>query len=211
MLCLKGRIELMELVAPIGSQHDAVPSQGRAGGSSRCCSFPAPHQRVRETQYRPFQQTCPSRFGQSSQLQFSGPQHAQVNAMTSEQSEDTPVGVIAADALFITSRRILFIATGLLATGFSCDWFSCDWFSCDWFLLRLVCLRLVSLATSFSCDWFDCDRFLLRLVSLATGFSCDWFACDWFLLRLVPVSLATSSYQRLLLSVACFSTFESFP
>ncbi|KZV20485.1 hypothetical protein F511_31856 [Dorcoceras hygrometricum] len=46
-------------------------------------------QRFGEPQYRPFQQSGPSRFGQPSQPQFSGPQHAQVNAMTREQVEGT--------------------------------------------------------------------------------------------------------------------------
>ncbi|KZV27925.1 hypothetical protein F511_30709 [Dorcoceras hygrometricum] len=44
---------------------------------------------------RSFQQPGPSCFGHSSQPQFSGPQQAQVNAMTREQAEGTPGEVIS--------------------------------------------------------------------------------------------------------------------
>ncbi|KZV36300.1 hypothetical protein F511_22415 [Dorcoceras hygrometricum] len=77
-------------------QHTAAPPQDR-GGSSRGRSFPAPQQRLGEPQFRPFQQPGPSRFGQSSHPQFSGPQFAQVNAMTREQAKGTPGGGIIAD------------------------------------------------------------------------------------------------------------------
>ncbi|KZV45458.1 hypothetical protein F511_20631 [Dorcoceras hygrometricum] len=53
--------------------------------------------RFGETQFRPFQQPGPSRFGQSSQPFFSGPQHAQVNTITREQAEETPSRVIGVD------------------------------------------------------------------------------------------------------------------
>ncbi|KZV21990.1 hypothetical protein F511_41685 [Dorcoceras hygrometricum] len=79
-------------VCPLsGSQQTAVPPQGR-GGSSRGRSFPMQQQRLGEPQFRPFQQPGPLRFGQSSQPQFSGPQYAQVNAITREQAEGTPGG-----------------------------------------------------------------------------------------------------------------------
>ncbi|KZV44899.1 hypothetical protein F511_17878 [Dorcoceras hygrometricum] len=83
-------------VCPLsGSQHTTAPPQGR-GGSFRDRSFAAPQQRLGEPQFRPFQQPGPSRFGQYSHPQFSGPQFAQVNAMTREQAEGTPgEGVIA--------------------------------------------------------------------------------------------------------------------
>ncbi|KZV41929.1 receptor-like protein kinase [Dorcoceras hygrometricum] len=44
-------------------------------------------ERLGEPQLRPFQQPGPSRFGQYSHPQFSGPQFAQVNAMTREQAK----------------------------------------------------------------------------------------------------------------------------
>ncbi|KZV27137.1 tudor domain-containing protein 3 [Dorcoceras hygrometricum] len=74
---LAARVDDMELV------------MGR-GGSSRGRSFPAQQQRLGESQFRLFQQPDPSRFGQSSHPQFSGPQFAQVNAMTRDQAEGTP-------------------------------------------------------------------------------------------------------------------------
>ncbi|KZV24864.1 hypothetical protein F511_14747 [Dorcoceras hygrometricum] len=69
-------------VCPLsGSQHTAAPPEGR-GGSSRGRSFPAPQQRLVEPQFWAFQQPGTWRFVKSSQPQFSGPQFAQVNAMT---------------------------------------------------------------------------------------------------------------------------------
>ncbi|KZV14539.1 hypothetical protein F511_42678 [Dorcoceras hygrometricum] len=72
-----------------GSQQTAAQPQGR-GGPSRGRSQQFQQPRLGETQFRPFQQPGPSRFGQSSQPFFSGPQHAQVNAITREQAEETP-------------------------------------------------------------------------------------------------------------------------
>ncbi|KZV52928.1 hypothetical protein F511_36538 [Dorcoceras hygrometricum] len=81
--------------------HIAAPPQGR-GGLSRCRStFPVQQQRLGKPQFRPFQQPGPSRFGQSSHPQFSGPQFSQVNAMTREQAEGTPGGGIIQDQLCI--------------------------------------------------------------------------------------------------------------
>ncbi|KZV19908.1 hypothetical protein F511_31952 [Dorcoceras hygrometricum] len=77
-------------VCPLArSQHTAAPPQGRSGGSSRGRSFHVQQQRMGKTQHRLFQQPRPSCFGQSSQPHFSGPQQAQVNAMTKEQAEGT--------------------------------------------------------------------------------------------------------------------------
>ncbi|KZV35511.1 hypothetical protein F511_32976 [Dorcoceras hygrometricum] len=91
-----GQYGHFERVCPLaGSQHTAAPPQGPLGGSSRDRPFLAPHQRLGEPQFRPFQQSGPSRFGQSSQPQFSGPQFAQLNAMTREQEDGIPTGVIA--------------------------------------------------------------------------------------------------------------------
>ncbi|KZV30523.1 hypothetical protein F511_16767 [Dorcoceras hygrometricum] len=109
--------------------------------------------------------------------------------------------------------------------------------ACDWFCLRLVtvaCDWLLLLVTGFSCDW-STGHCCLRLVLLTTGFAYDWllllatgyYCFRWYFLRLVllvierflasefhqrlvRVSLAISLYQRLLLRVACFNTFESF-
>ncbi|KZV29293.1 hypothetical protein F511_22991 [Dorcoceras hygrometricum] len=70
-------------VCPLsGLQHTTVPPYGRGGSSRGRSVFPVQQQRLGEPQFRPFQQPGPSRFGQS---QFSGPQLAQVNAMTREQ------------------------------------------------------------------------------------------------------------------------------
>ncbi|KZV52369.1 hypothetical protein F511_33219 [Dorcoceras hygrometricum] len=73
-----------------GSQQTAAQPQGR-GGQSRGHSPQFQQPRFGETQFRPFQQPGPSRFGQSSQTFFSGPQHAKVNAITREQAEETPM------------------------------------------------------------------------------------------------------------------------
>ncbi|KZV54638.1 hypothetical protein F511_02672 [Dorcoceras hygrometricum] len=76
-------------------KHTAAPPQSQ-GGSSRGRSFPVQQQRLGEPQFRPFHQPGPSRFGQSSQPQFSGPQFAQMNAMMREQAEGTPGGGVIA-------------------------------------------------------------------------------------------------------------------
>ncbi|KZV19844.1 hypothetical protein F511_22856 [Dorcoceras hygrometricum] len=60
-----------------GSQQTVAQPQGR-GGQSRGRSPQFQQPRLGETQFRPFQQPGPSRFGPSSQRFFSGPQHAQV-------------------------------------------------------------------------------------------------------------------------------------
>ncbi|KZV33280.1 hypothetical protein F511_05403 [Dorcoceras hygrometricum] len=97
-----------------GSQQTAAQPQGR-GGQSRGRSqqfqqfqqFQQPH--VGETPFRPFQQPGPSRFGPSSQPFFPGPQHAQANAMTREQAEETPSRVIGGTCLvFDFHARVLF-------------------------------------------------------------------------------------------------------
>ncbi|KZV23036.1 hypothetical protein F511_16560 [Dorcoceras hygrometricum] len=90
-----GQYEHFARVSLDGSQHTAAPPQGRSGGSGRGRSFPIQQQRLGQPQNRPFQHPGPSRFGQSSQPQFTGPQYAQVNAMTREQAEGTTTGVIA--------------------------------------------------------------------------------------------------------------------
>ncbi|KZV55643.1 hypothetical protein F511_29124 [Dorcoceras hygrometricum] len=76
-------------------QVESIVEQGCASGSYRGRSSPAPQQRLGEPQFWPFQQPGPSRFGQSSQPQFSTNQFAQVNAMTREQAKGMPIGVIA--------------------------------------------------------------------------------------------------------------------
>ncbi|KZV46637.1 hypothetical protein F511_38752 [Dorcoceras hygrometricum] len=102
---LCGQYENFARVCPsAGSQQTAAQPQGR-GGQSRGRSPQLQQPRLGETQYRPFQQPGPSRFEQSSQPFFSGPQHAQVNAITREQAEATP------------SRLAAGIARGL-STGF---------------------------------------------------------------------------------------------
>ncbi|KZV44276.1 hypothetical protein F511_10395 [Dorcoceras hygrometricum] len=92
-----------------GSQQTAAQPQGR-GGQSRGRSQPQlqqPH--FGETPFRPFQRPGPSRFGQSSQPFFPGPQHAQVNAFTREQAEETPSQVIGGTCLvFDFPARVLF-------------------------------------------------------------------------------------------------------
>ncbi|KZV55811.1 hypothetical protein F511_13233 [Dorcoceras hygrometricum] len=62
-------------------------------------------QRLGEPQFRPFQHPGPSRFGQYSHPQFSGPQFAQVNDMTREQAEGTPGGGVIADVVFVIAER----------------------------------------------------------------------------------------------------------
>ncbi|KZV28234.1 Retrotransposon-like protein [Dorcoceras hygrometricum] len=91
-----------------GSRQAVAPPQGR-GGQSRGRSPQFPQPRVGEMQFRPFQLPGPSRFGQSSQQFFSGPQHAQANAITKEQAEETPSRVIAGTCLvFDFPARLLF-------------------------------------------------------------------------------------------------------
>ncbi|KZV15777.1 hypothetical protein F511_24051 [Dorcoceras hygrometricum] len=104
LVLLVRAVRATEVVLGLSSVHTAAPPQGRSGGSSRSHSFSIQQQRVGEAQHRPFQQPGPSRFGQSSQPQFSGPQHAQVNAMTREQVEGTPGGVIAGYQGFSAGR-----------------------------------------------------------------------------------------------------------
>ncbi|KZV39250.1 hypothetical protein F511_28904 [Dorcoceras hygrometricum] len=95
---LATRVESMEIVMARFqrmSPQAAAPPQGRGGSSwGRSPQFLQP--RVGETQFRPFKLPGPSRFGQSSQQHFSGPQHAQANAITREQAEETPSRVISA-------------------------------------------------------------------------------------------------------------------
>ncbi|KZV29239.1 hypothetical protein F511_36646 [Dorcoceras hygrometricum] len=105
-------------------------------------------------------------------------------------------------------------ATTSFSNTVACDWFCLRLvtFACDWSLLLATGYRFLRLVT-VACDWllllatgFACGWFFLRLVSLVIA----RFLASEFHQRLVPVSLATSLYQRLLLSVACFNTFESF-
>ncbi|KZV29265.1 hypothetical protein F511_27346 [Dorcoceras hygrometricum] len=77
-----------------GSQQTAAQPQGRGGQSRGRSQQQFQQPRFGETPFRPFQQPGPSRFGQSSQPFFPGPQHAQVNAFTREQAEETPSRVI---------------------------------------------------------------------------------------------------------------------
>ncbi|KZV46754.1 hypothetical protein F511_30192 [Dorcoceras hygrometricum] len=91
-----------------GAQQTAAQPQGR-GGQSRGRSQQFQQPRFGETQIRPFQQPGPSRFGQPLQPFFSGPQHAQVNAFTREQAEETPSRVIGGTCLvFDFPARVLF-------------------------------------------------------------------------------------------------------
>ncbi|KZV36944.1 hypothetical protein F511_25769 [Dorcoceras hygrometricum] len=138
-----------------GSQQTEAQPQGR-GGQSRGRSHQFPQPRLGETQFRPFQQPGPSRFGQSSQPFFSRPQHAQVNAITREQAEETPSRVIAAAALFralrakrqrfdkLTRRRLD------VATGTSCE----DLFAC-------VCRLVVQLRADVNAGQCSCSLRLL--------------------------------------------------
>ncbi|KZV50657.1 hypothetical protein F511_30068 [Dorcoceras hygrometricum] len=72
-----GSSSKVEFCGQCGVRHAKTHYVGVQGGSSRGRYFPAPQQRLGEPQYRPFQYPGPSRFGQSSQPQFSGPQFAQ--------------------------------------------------------------------------------------------------------------------------------------
>ncbi|KZV22344.1 hypothetical protein F511_20441 [Dorcoceras hygrometricum] len=91
-----------------GSQQTAAQPQGR-GGQSRGRSQQFQQPRFGETPFRPFQQPDLSRFGQSSQPFFPGPQHAQVNAFTREQAEETPSRVIGGTCfIFDFPARVLF-------------------------------------------------------------------------------------------------------
>ncbi|KZV23029.1 hypothetical protein F511_14580 [Dorcoceras hygrometricum] len=91
-----------------GAQQTAAQPQGR-GGQSRGRSQQFQQPRFGETPFRPFQQPGPSRFGQSSQPFFPGPQQAQVNAFTREQAEETPSRVIGGTCLiFDFPARVLF-------------------------------------------------------------------------------------------------------
>ncbi|KZV19814.1 hypothetical protein F511_34405 [Dorcoceras hygrometricum] len=104
----RGRSQQFQQPRFAGAQQTAAQPQGR-GGQSRGRSQQFQQPRFGETQIRPFQQPGPSRFGQPSQPFFPGPQHAQVNAFTREQAEETPSRVIGGTCLvFDFPARVLF-------------------------------------------------------------------------------------------------------
>ncbi|KZV22283.1 hypothetical protein F511_33547 [Dorcoceras hygrometricum] len=90
---------------PIDSVSKTERYDGRGGSSRGRSAFPVQQQRLGNPQFRPFQQPGPSRFGQSSHPQFSGPQFAQVNAMTREQAEGTSGGGIIQGGGSVCSGR----------------------------------------------------------------------------------------------------------